>query len=113
MLFTAIAGGVMTAQNLKDIGQVEAAHKTLWFSTMYAVFMIWLQTHLHLTLGGPVIPFLVGYMGAIGLEAYSKQFIEKQAEYPAKSIWKPLLICSVITAPLLVFVIYRLIHPKA
>jgi hypothetical protein len=111
MLFTAIVGGVMTARNLKDIGQPKAARKALWGSIVYAVAMIWLQTYLHITSGGPVFPFVVGYAGAMGLEAYSKQFTEKQAEFPAKSIWKPLLICLVITSPLLVFVIYRLIHP--
>ncbi|MBU6122685.1 hypothetical protein [Hymenobacter siberiensis] len=113
MLFTAIAGGVMTAQNLKDIGQPEAGRKILWVSIVYAIAMIWLQTSFHITSGGPIFPFVVGYVGAIGLDAYSKQFIEKQAEFPAKSIWKPLLICLIITSPLIVLVVYRLIYPEA
>jgi ABC-type transporter Mla maintaining outer membrane lipid asymmetry permease subunit MlaE len=113
MLFTAIAGGVMTAQNLKDIGQPEAARKALWSSIAYTVAMIWLQTYVPISSNSGIFPIVVGYVGAMGLEAYSKKFIGNRVEFPAKRIVKPLLICLAIAVPLLALIFYSLFHPQA
>ena len=113
MLFSAIAGGVMTSQNLKDIGQPEAARKALWISFGYTVAMTWLMTYVPATSTSSVFPIAVGYIGAMGLEMYSKKFIENRDAFPAKSIVKPLLICMAIVVPLLALIFYSLSHPEA
>jgi predicted membrane-bound spermidine synthase len=106
MLFTAIAGGVMTAQNLKDVGQPEAARKALWGSIGYTVAMIWLMTYVPPSSTIGVFPIVVGYVGAMGLEAYAKKFIEHRNAFPAKSIVKPLVICLCIFVPIIIGFIY-------
>ena len=113
MLFSAITGGVMTAQNLKDIGQPEAARKALWGSISYTVAMTWLMTYVPATSSSSVFPIVVGYVGSMGLEAYSKKFIENRDGFPTKSIVKPLLICLAIVVPLLALIFYSLSHPEA
>ena len=113
MLFSAIAGGVMTAQNLRAIGQPEAARKALWSSIGYTVAMTWLMTYVPATSSSSVFPIVVGYVGAMGLEFYSKKFIENRDAFPAKSIVKPLLICLAIAVPLLALIFYSLSHPEA
>ena len=113
MLFSAIAGGVMTAQNLKDVGQPEAARKALWGSIAYTVAMTWLLMYVPTTSSAGIFPIVVGYVGAMGLEAYAKQFMANRSEFPAKSIVKPLVICLAITVPLIAFIFYSLTHPAA
>ena len=113
MLFTAIAGGVMTAQNLKDVGQPEAARKALLGSIGYTVAMTWLMTYVPPSSTIGVFPIVVGYVGAKGLETYAKKFMEKRDAFPAKSIVKPLVICLAITVPPLAFIFYSLTHPAA
>ena len=113
MLFSAITGGVMTAQNLKDIGQPEAARKALWGSIGYTVAMTWLMTYVPATSSSSVFPIVVGYVGSMGLEAYSKKFIENRDVFPTKSITKPLLICLAIVVPLVALIFYSLSHPEA
>ena len=113
MLFSAIAGGAMTAQNLKDVGQPEAARKALWGSIGYTVAMTWLMTYVPTNSTAGIFPIVVGYVGAMGLEAYAKTFIDKRDEFPAKSIVKPLLICLAITVPIIALIFYSLTHPAA
>ncbi|MGY3089453.1 hypothetical protein ACVWYF_002501 [Hymenobacter sp. UYAg731] len=113
MLFSAIAGGVMTAQNLKDVGQPEAARKALWGGIGYTVAMTWLMTYVPTSSTSSVFPIVVGYLGSMGLEAYAKKFIANRDELPAKSIVKPLLICLAITVPILALIFYSLTHPAA
>ncbi|MDB5271101.1 MAG: hypothetical protein JWP58_4141 [Hymenobacter sp.] len=106
MLFSAIAGGVMTAQNLKDVGQPEAARKALWGSIGYTVAMVWLMTYVPIGSTSGVFPIVVGYLGAMGLEMYAKKFIASRDELPAKSIVKPLVICLCIFVPIIAGFIY-------
>ena len=113
MLFSAIAGGVMTAQNLKYIGQPEAARKALWGSIGYTAAMTWLLTYVPIGSTSGVFPIVVGYVGAMGLEAYSKNFLVSRDEFSAKSIVKPLLICLAITVPIIALVIYGLTNFQA
>ena len=103
----------MTAQNLKDVGQPEAARKALWGSIGYTVAMTWLMTYVPTSSTIGVFPIVVGYVGAMGLEAYAKKFIANRDEFPAKSIAKPLIICLAITVPILALVFYSLTHPAA
>ena len=113
MLFSAIAGGVMMAQNLKDVGQPEAARKALWGSIAYTVAITWLMAYVPTKSSSSIFPIVAGYIGSMGLEAYAKKFIENRDEFPAKGIVKPLLICLVITVPIIALVIYGLSQPTA
>ena len=113
MLFSAIAGGMLTAQNLKDVDQPEAARKALWGSIGYTLAMTWLLTYVPTSSTSGVFPVVLGYVGSMGLEMYAKKFIENRDGFPAKSIVKPLLICLVITVPLIALLFYSLSQPAA
>ncbi|MBF9141197.1 hypothetical protein [Hymenobacter properus] len=106
MLFSAIAGGFLTAQNLRDVGQSEAARKALWGSIGYTLLLLWLTSYLPNRVGGTWLPLVIGYAGAMGLEAYSKKFVPNWIDFPTKSIKKPLLICLAITLPLIAAIVY-------
>jgi hypothetical protein len=108
MPFSAIVGGILTAQNLKDVGQPEAARKALWASIAYTVAMAWLLTYVPINSTSGVFPIVLGYVGAMGLEIYAKKFIEHRDRFPAKSIVKPLVVCLCIFAPLVAGLIYLL-----
>jgi predicted membrane-bound spermidine synthase len=113
MLFSAIPGAVMTAQNLKDVGQPEAARKALWGSIAYTLAITWLLTYVPNSSTSSIFPIVAGYVGAMGLESYSKKFISNRDEYSAKSIVKPLLICLAVVGPIIAVLIYGLTHPAA
>ena len=113
MLFSAIAGGFLMAQNLRDVGQPEAARKALWGSIIYTVAMTWLLMYVPGTSTAGIFPIVVGYVGAMGLEAHAKPFIANRSEFPTKSIVKPLVICLAITVPPIAFIFYSLTHPAA
>ena len=113
MLFTAIAGGAMMAQNLKDAGQPEAARKALWAGIGYTVAMTWLLTYVPTSSTSGIFPVVIGYLGSMGLEMYAKRFIENRDGFPAKRIVKPLLICLVITLPIVALMIYGMVQPAA
>ncbi|WP_125932516.1 hypothetical protein [Hymenobacter glacialis] len=108
MLFSAIAGGAMTAQNLKGVGQPAAARKALWGSIGYTVVVLVLVSFLPEKLSGSWLPIIIGYAGAMGLEAYFKKFTSNWSEFPKKGIGKALLICLAISVPLIALVIYSL-----
>lgn len=109
VLFTAIAGGLMMAQNLRDEGQPAAARTALWGSVGYTVLLLWLTSFLPDKVGGTWLPLLVGYVGAMGLENYAGRFLSNRDSHPAKSIRNPLLICLVIFIPLIAAFIYLLV----
>ena len=113
MLFSAIAGGVMMAQNLRDVGQREAARKALWGSIAYTVAITWLMAYVPAKSSSSIFPVVAGYIGSMGLEAYAKQFLKNRNEFPAKGIVKPLLICLVITVPIVALIIYGVSNPEA
>ena len=109
ILFSTIAGGALMAQNLREVGQPGAARTALWSSIGYTVGVLWLTSFLPDRVSGVWLPLLVGYAGALGLEAYFKKFVENRNGHPAKNIRKPLLICLAITLPLMALVVYSLI----
>lgn len=113
VLFSAVAGGVLTAQNLKDVGQPAAARTALWGSIGYTAAVLVLAFLLPASSGGAGIGFVVGYAGALGLEAYFKKYVENREEFPAKRIGKPLLICLLVFVPLVALVIYGMAHAAA
>ena len=99
----------MMAQNLRDVGQPEAARTALWGSIGYTVLLVWLTSYLPDKVGGTWLPLVVGYVGAMGLESYFSKFVANREAFPAKSIRKPLLICLAIFVPLIALLIYALV----
>lgn len=109
MLFSAVAGGVLMAYNLKAVGQPGAARKALWASIVYTVAIAWLLTYVPIGSTNGIFPIVLGYLGAMGLEMYAKPFIKQRDEFPAKGIAKPLVICLAIFIPLIALIIYSLV----
>lgn len=101
------------ARNLKDMGQPAAARTALWGSIGYTVLVLVAASFLPGSRGGSVIGVITGIVGALGLEAYAKKFIEHRDSYPAKSIAKPLLVCILIFVPLVILVIYSIMSVTA
>jgi hypothetical protein len=111
IIFSPIAGGIMTSQNLKDIGQPLAASNALLGSIVYTIAVILFG---YLTaLPSPVgVSFLVGYLGAFGLEFYFSYFVKHRGEFPAKSIIKPLIISLIILSIFAGLVFYSVMHKQ-
>lgn len=111
VFFSAIAGGALMAQNLRDVGQPRAARVALWSSIGGTLGLLWLTSYLPDSVGsGTWMPLALGLAGAAGLEAYFRKFVANRDDFPAKSIRKALVICLLITVPLVAFVIYTLLQ---
>ena len=113
MLFSAAAGGFLMAQNLRDVGRPDAAPTALWGGIGYTVVVLGLSTLLPDRFGGIWLPLVVGYAGAMGLEAYFAKFVPNRGGFPAKSIKKPLVICLAIFIPLTALAIYAILDTTA
>ena len=113
MLFSAIVGGILIAQNLKDIGEPAASRKALWGSISYTALLMFALSYLPDNFGGSFLPIAVGLVGSIGLEAFFKKYISNWEEIPTKSIVKPLLICLAIFIPLITLLIYAMVNAPA
>ena len=105
-IFSAIAGGLLLAQNLRDVGRPEAARNALLGSIGYTALMVWLTSYLPARMGGSSIGLVIGLAGGLGLNAYFEKILPNKDDFPAKSIRKPLLICLLIFVPIVAFVIY-------
>jgi hypothetical protein len=106
VVFTVIFGGVLLYQNLKDLGQKSAANRVLLFSVAYTVLAIALVSRLPqsttLTLG-------VNLIGGYILSWYFiPKYIPEVDRYPAKKVWKPLIISILIILPFLAATLYSL-----
>ncbi len=108
LLFTAIAGGVFTAHNLRAVGQPDAARKALWGSVASVVAMIVLLALLPYSPNTGAYTVGVGLAAGYGLNGYADRFIPTPRDYPTKSIWRALIICLLIFVPLLALLIYAL-----
>ena len=110
LLFTTIAGGVMTSQNLKDANQHKEARIALWGSIGYTVVMIFLTAQLPKSPASPWLSWPIGLIGGLFLEAYFRRFVPTWNSIPAKSNFKPFCICLLITGVLLACVFYPLLN---
>ena len=111
--FSPIAGGILTAQNLKDCEQPLAARKALWSSIGGMVLLIGLLSYLPSSGSSSSLSIGVGIGGGLALEIYAKQYIENWKEHPTKRIWKPLVICLVIFIPIVALVLYAAAYQPA
>ncbi|WP_324680657.1 hypothetical protein [Hymenobacter sp. GOD-10R] len=110
VLFSAIAGGVLLAHNLKAVGRPAEARKALWGSIGYFVLALLLTSFLPERASSSSTGLVVGLAGGFGLTAYFEQLVPNKSEFPAKSIRKPLVICLLIFIPALVLMFYALLQ---
>ena len=108
LLFTAIAGGLFTAHNLRAVGQPEAARKALWGSVAVVVLMAVVLALLPYSPNTGAYTVGVGLAAGYGLNGYADRFIANPREFPAKSIWRPLGICLLLFVPVVALLFYAL-----
>ena len=109
VVFSAVAGGVLLAQNLKDLGRPAAARTALWGSIAYTGLAMVLVSFLPERAGGSAIGLGIGLVGGYGLRAYFARQVPDHNAFPAKGIGKPLLICLLVFVPILVLTLYPLL----
>ena len=109
VFFSAVAGGVLLAQNLKDLGRPAAARTALWGSIAYTVLAAVLVAGLPGRSGSGSIGIGVGLLGGWALNAYFARQVPDHDAFPTKVIRKPLLICLLVSVPLLALVLFPLL----
>ncbi|SDX37699.1 hypothetical protein [Hymenobacter psychrophilus] len=108
LAFSAVAGGVLTASNLRAVGRPEEARKALWASVAYTVVMAVLISLVPDSSAYGAYAVGTGLAGGYGLNSYADKFIPNKRDFPARSVWRPLAICLLISAPVVASLIYAL-----
>lgn len=100
MLFSALAGGILTFYSLRSVGQLVAGRRALAASLGYVALILLLINWLPLpSSGGSGLSVGLGYAGGYVLnESFLKKHLPDEASYPRKSWGKPLLIWVVVLA---------------
>ena len=97
MLFSALAGGILTFYSLRSVGQPAAGRRALVASLGYVVVILLLLNLLPLNRGGAGLSVVLGYAGGYVLNEYFlKKSLPDEAQYPRQSWVKPLLIWLVV-----------------
>ncbi len=98
MLFSALAGGILTFYSLRAARQPVAAQRALWASFGYIVMLVALFILLpFLRAGGKGLSVGLGYAGGYLLNHFFLQkYLPDEATYPRKGWVKPLLIWVVV-----------------
>jgi hypothetical protein len=100
-LFSAVAGGLMLAQNLRDLGQPAAARRALRGSIIFTSALFLISTLMPNMTSINSIGIVMGMVGGMAKGSYYEQRVPEHADYPRKSITKPLLLCLLVCAVLL------------
>ena len=108
LLFSAVAGGVLTARKLRAVGRPEEARKALWSSVAYTLLLLTLLYFVPDPSAYGAYAAGIGLAGGYGLNSYADKFILNKRTFPARSVWRPLLVCLLVFAPLLGLLIYAL-----
>lgn len=105
VFFSAIFGGILLMQNLRDVGRKKEANQIFIYSIIYIIITIVIinafdkqNTSMNLLFN------MAG--GAILSEYYFKNYFPNDEELEKKKIWKPLIISILITIPLVAAAIY-------
>ena len=105
VFFSAIFGGVLLMQNLRDVGRKKEANQIFIYSIIYTIITTVIinafdkqNTSMNLLFN------MAG--GAILSEYYFKNYFPNDEELKKKKIRKPLIISILITIPLVVAAIY-------
>lgn len=93
MLFSGLAGGILTYYSLQAAGQPAGAQRALRVSIMFVVLLIGLSLVLPLRSTGTGLSIGLGYAWGYFLnEFFFKKYLPDESQYPRKSWVKPLLI---------------------
>jgi hypothetical protein len=94
VLFSGLAGGILTYYSLSAAGQPVGAQRALKASSIFFVLLLGLSILLPLRSAGSGLSFGLGYgWGYFLNEFYLKKYLPEESRYPRKSWVKPLLIC--------------------
>jgi len=105
MLFSGLAGGVLTYYSLQAVGQPQGAQRALRLSIMFVVLLIGLSLVLPLRSAGTGFSIGLGYAWGYFLnESFLKKYLPDEASYPRKGWVKPLLIWLAVIVGLFGFV---------
>ena len=105
VFFTAIFGGVLLMQNLKDIGKKKEANLILIFSIIFTIIGIYIVNIPEKPKTG--LTFLINGIGGMILTKYFfKKYFPNPDDYDKKKIWKALIISIIIIIPFVLAVIY-------
>jgi hypothetical protein len=109
IFFSAIFGGVLLMQNLKDMEKPREARIALFSSIGITILVVILSSLLRQTSSS--LGIILNVLGASVLSDYIfKKYIPNEDEHPKKTVWKPLIIGLLIFVPLLAFSIYGAMH---
>lgn len=93
VLFSGLAGGILTYYSLAAAGQPAGAQRALKASVIFIAVLIGLSILLPLRSAGTGLSLGLGYgWGYFLNEFYLKKYLPEEARYPRKSWVKPLLI---------------------
>lgn len=93
ILFSGLAGGILTHASLNAIGQPEEARRALKASLIFIAVLLFLSFLLPLRSAGTGLSLGLGYgWGYYMNEFYLKKCLPAEASYPRKSWVKPLVI---------------------
>ena len=105
IFFSAIFGGVLLMQNLKDMGKPKKARVCLLSSIGITILVVVVSTLLGKTTNS--FTFIINVIGASILSEFIfMKYIPNEGDHPKKPIWKPLIIGLLIFIPLLALTIY-------
>jgi len=97
MLFSGLAGGVLTHSSLKAVGQPAEAQRALKASFIFFAVLLFISFVLPLRNAGTGLSIGLGYgWGYYMNEFFLKKCVPDEASYPRKSWLKPLLICLAV-----------------
>lgn len=93
VLFSGLAGGILTYYSLRAAGQLVGAQRALKLSIMYVALLIGLSILLPLRSAGTGLSLGLGYGWGYYLnEFYLKKYLPDEARYPRRGWVKPLVI---------------------
>lgn len=106
IFFSAIFGGVLLMQNLKDLGKKKEANIVLAISILITIAVIIIANMF--AKSNSSIGLIGNIAGASFLADYFfKKYIPNEEDYEKKKITKPLIIGLLITLPFIALVLYH------
>lgn len=91
ILFSVLAGGILTAINAKKMGSKKGAWISVLYSILYIFVFLLILSPFKTNTG---ITFFVNGIGGLGLSNIIwGKYIGKETQYKPKAIWIPLIVC--------------------
>ncbi|MFM6976299.1 MAG: hypothetical protein ACKOW2_05570 [Sphingobacteriaceae bacterium] len=104
IIFSPIFDGFLLRQNLIEEGRKKEATKVLIASALLTLLIMLILTSINQRSSGLTLTLNMLGGGVISEFFFEKYYPDENYEY--KEIWKPLFICTIITIPFVIIVIY-------